>query len=70
MKESDRSATARYPINAMYFDSQWYLQAYPDVLACGMDAVEHFMTHGYLEGRDPNAFFRSRSIWRSIRMFP
>ncbi|GBQ83852.1 hypothetical protein AA0535_0352 [Asaia krungthepensis NRIC 0535] len=49
--------TSAYPSEALYFDSTWYLAAYPDVGACGMDAVEHFMTHGYLEGRDPNGFF-------------
>lgn len=46
-----------YPAEALYFDANWYLAAYPDVGACGIDAVEHFMTHGYLEGRDPNGHF-------------
>ncbi|WP_240993559.1 hypothetical protein [Asaia bogorensis] len=65
--ESDRAAEPTpdtetyqgltYPAEALYFDSNWYLAAYPDVGACGMDAVEHFMTHGYLEGRDPNGHF-------------
>ncbi|GBQ14957.1 hypothetical protein [Swaminathania salitolerans] len=50
--------TTRYPADALYFDAAWYRAAYPDVEACGMDAVEHFMTHGYLEGRNPNAIFR------------
>lgn len=46
-----------YPVEALYFDAAWYLDAYPDVGACGIDAVEHFMTHGYLEGRNPNGYF-------------
>ncbi|WP_233582074.1 MULTISPECIES: hypothetical protein [unclassified Asaia] len=49
--------THGYPVEALYFDANWYLAAYPDVGACGMDPVEHFMTHGYLEGRDPNGHF-------------
>lgn len=51
------SLESGYCFDAMFFDAVWYLIAYPDVGACGMDAVEHFMTHGYLEGRDPNAYF-------------
>gem|GEM_PF-1859142 len=55
--EADVAQEPAYPAEALYFDANWYLAAYPDVGACGMDAVEHFMTHGYLEGRDPNGHF-------------
>lgn len=55
VQQEDKAGT--YPTEALYFDANWYLAAYPDVGACGIDAVEHFMTHGYLEGRDPNGHF-------------
>ncbi|WP_332362786.1 MULTISPECIES: hypothetical protein [Asaia] len=51
------SPASGYPTEALYFDAAWYLETYPDVSACGIDPVEHFMTHGYLEGRDPNGSF-------------
>ncbi|WP_336945371.1 hypothetical protein ABHV46_00620 [Asaia sp. BMEF1] len=55
--ENALQTVSSYPVEALYFDATWYLAAYPDVGACGIDAVEHFMTHGYLEGRDPNGSF-------------
>jgi len=57
VSEPAAPAGCGYPAEALYFDANWYLAAYPDVGACGLDAVEHFMTHGYLEGRDPNGHF-------------
>ncbi|WP_252107675.1 MULTISPECIES: glycosyltransferase [unclassified Halomonas] len=33
------------------FDAQWYLAAYPDVAAAGVDPWEHFQHHGKREGR-------------------
>lgn len=39
------------------FDRNWYLRAYPDVAAAGIDPVEHYQDVGYKEGRAPNRFF-------------
>ena len=39
------------------FDSAYYLANNPDVAAAGIDAETHYNTTGFLEGRDPNAYF-------------
>ena len=39
------------------FDEAFYLARYPDVAASGMDPAEHFLKHGWREGRDPCRFF-------------
>jgi len=36
------------------FDSEWYASAYPDVVALGMDPVEHYFWIGRVLGRAPN----------------
>ena len=35
------------------FDRAFYLETQPDVAAAGRDPFEHFMVHGWREGRDP-----------------
>jgi SAM-dependent methyltransferase len=45
------------------FDTEWYLRCYPDVaaaLASGAahSAHQHFVDHGYFEGRIPSDYFR------------
>lgn len=42
---------------AAEFDAKYYLTAYPDVAAAGMDPLQHFVTTGWREGRNPNARF-------------
>jgi glycosyltransferase involved in cell wall biosynthesis len=44
------------PLSAA-FDRNFYLQIYPDVAAARVDPFEHFMHHGWREGRDPSAHF-------------
>ena len=44
-------------IAAQAFDQVFYLATYPDVAEVGADALDHFMTYGWREGRDPNAEF-------------
>lgn len=39
------------------FDQAWYLAQYPDVLASGLDPVEHYLMHGAAENRDPGPGF-------------
>lgn len=36
------------------FDPIWYLERYTDVEKAGIDPLEHFIMHGYAEGRKPN----------------
>ena len=47
-------------IVAAEFDRVFYLQAYPDLATTGCDPLEHFMAHGWREGRDPAAWFSVR----------
>ena len=42
---------------AVLFDTVFYLSHNPDVLHAGIDALEHFVTFGWREGRDPGEFF-------------
>jgi hypothetical protein len=42
------------------FDAQYYLAHNPDVAAAGVDPLVHFNTHGWQEGRNPNAFFDTK----------
>ena len=44
-------------IAAQAFDQAFYLATYRDVAEVGADALDHFMTYGWREGRDPNAEF-------------
>ncbi len=39
------------------FDAAWYLAVNPDVAALGVDALEHYATVGWREGRDPHPLF-------------
>lgn len=43
------------------FDPDWYLAHYPDVLSAGLDAADHFVRHGWEEGRDPGPGFST--LW-------
>lgn len=45
--------------NSAYFDAAWYLQAYPDVAASGMDAAAHYLEFGGFEKRNPGPGFDS-----------
>ncbi|OOE39352.1 hypothetical protein BZG00_10725 [Salinivibrio kushneri] len=49
----------RYIREHQWVDEGWYRQRYPDVAAANIDAVEHYLTHGWQEGRDPCAHFSS-----------
>ena len=40
-----------------YFDSKWYLKTYPDVAKAKIDPVEHYIKHGWHEGRNPGPRF-------------
>ena len=47
----------------VHFDTDWYLRIYPDVAAAvasgaAISARQHFVDHGYFEGRIPSDYFR------------
>lgn len=39
------------------FDANYYLSTYEDVKAAGVNPLNHYMQHGYKEGRRPNEVF-------------
>lgn len=41
------------------FSERYYLSHNPDVVAAGIDPVEHYYQHGWREGRNPNVTFDS-----------
>jgi predicted SAM-dependent methyltransferase len=43
------------------FDSPWYLHMNSDVKAAGIDPVEHYVTHGWREGREPSGLFNTKT---------
>ena len=56
-----RRALAQSPL----FDSEWYLQSYPDVASAGLDPLKHYLTSGWGERRRPgpefdNAYYVAR----------
>ncbi|WP_375459900.1 cadherin-like domain-containing protein, partial [uncultured Enterovirga sp.] len=40
-----------------WFDTNWYLQAHPDVAAAGVNPLDHYLQFGAREGRDPSTRF-------------
>lgn len=44
-----------------YFDKEWYLAQYPDVIEDGLDPIEHYLRFGAQEGRNPSAEFNT--LW-------
>lgn len=40
-----------------FFDSDWYLQTYPDVKEAGIHPAEHYLKYGGKEGRMPGPLF-------------
>lgn len=43
-----------------HFDKDYYLSTYPDIEAAGVDPIEHYLTTGWTEGRDPALSFSTR----------
>lgn len=49
-----------------FFDSEYYLRTYPDVVASGMNPVEHYVCHGAEEGRKPTPWFDTKKFLNII----
>ncbi len=56
-----------HAIAARAFDPAFYLKTYPDVAAGGVDPLDHFMSYGWREGRDPSPDF---SVAAYLDAFP
>ncbi|MEM0910613.1 MAG: hypothetical protein AAGJ37_06535 [Pseudomonadota bacterium] len=42
-----------------YFDSKWYLRQYPDVSRLNDSPIDHYVTFGWKEGRNPSPKFNT-----------
>ena len=42
------------------FDVNYYLETYKDIAAARVDPFEHFLFHGFKEGRNPSREFNTR----------
>ena len=59
------------------FDADWYLAAYPDIAAAGVEPLTHFINHGINEGRDPTpylsvsglAYIKGKSNFEAISLW-
>lgn len=49
------------------FSSAWYLARYPDVAAAQVDPLQHYLSHGAREGRDPGPTFSTSSYQARYR---
>ena len=49
------------PAESELFDANYYLTTYEDVRAAGVDALWHYLEHGWREGRDPSAGFSTNA---------
>jgi hypothetical protein len=47
------------------FDSDWYLQSYPDVAQAGIDPLLHYLGPGWREGRDPGPEFATSAYLKA-----
>lgn len=56
-----------HAIAAQAFDAVFYARTYPDVAEVGADPLDHFMTYGWREGRDPSPDFSVRAY---LEAFP
>ncbi|MGA8707259.1 MAG: hypothetical protein WB646_09750 [Steroidobacteraceae bacterium] len=56
-RQSADAGSVDYAELARVFDCGWYLAAYPDVAAAGVNPLEHYLRHGAAEGRDPGPLF-------------
>lgn len=49
----DATVLGTRAVSGESFDAAWYLEAYPDVRAAGVDPWQHYLKHGHAEGRRP-----------------
>ncbi|HEB7537166.1 TPA: hypothetical protein RZH67_001698, partial [Campylobacter coli] len=41
------------------FDKEYYYKNYPDIKAANIDPIEHYLKHGWFEGRNPSNYFKT-----------
>jgi glycosyltransferase involved in cell wall biosynthesis len=57
MSGRPRNADIEAIRNSPYFDSVYYVNRYPDVATAKQDPAQHYLVHGWREGRDPSIHF-------------
>lgn len=50
----------KFPQVYAEFDDEFYALCYPDLAGPGADRFEHFMIHGWVEGRNPAPWFNTK----------
>lgn len=55
-----RETTRAREIIGPHFDAVYYLASHPVMLNSGIDPLDHFLTQGWREGRDPSPLFNVR----------
>ncbi len=60
----ERQHGMHLPDNSIPFDPAYYLKKYPDLSYSEIDAREHFLLHGFYEGRDSDPSYGGYSEWR------
>lgn len=69
MRFGRKSRRRRYELqlvsNSGIFDSEWYLQAYPDVAEARADPLRHYMELGWREGRNPGPDFSTSAYLKA-----
>jgi len=60
-KDMKRSESWNLLKQSWLFDGDWYLRRYPDVAQAAWDPVEHYLSFGAKEHRDPGPFFSTAS---------
>jgi hypothetical protein len=50
---------------SLLFDSNWYLETYPDVARAGVDPIKHYLSVGWQEGRDPGPTFTTSAYLKA-----
>jgi glycosyltransferase involved in cell wall biosynthesis len=59
VKRLKRYRDKRFVAATGQFDSDWYLERYPDVRAAEVNPIAHYLRFGAAEGRDPSPHFDS-----------
>ena len=62
----DRRGDARLIQKSGLFDEGWYRRTYPDVEASGLDPIEHYLSIGAVEGRNPGPLFHTSYYARQM----
>lgn len=64
---ADRARIRRMVEESNLFDADWYKKKNPDVIATGIDPLDHFLRFGGKEGRDPSERFSTSAYLRAYQ---